>query len=140
MDRWLAARGRTRLGGLAIYIGSVCILGALYYAAAKAGLRLAYLHGAVTALWPPVGVGIAVLVLYGPRLWPGIVIGDLLVGDYSTPLGTVLGQTTGNTLEVLLAALLLRRLIGGRTGLERVRDVFALLACAVAGSVVSASF
>ena len=40
-------------------------------------------------------------------------IGDLLVGDYSTPMGTVLGQTVGNTLEVVVAALLLRRLIGG---------------------------
>ena len=30
----------------------------------------------------------------------GIVIGDLLVADFSSPLGTVLGQTVGNTLEV----------------------------------------
>ena len=50
--------------------------------------------------------------LFGTRLWPGIVIGDLLVADFSTPLGTVLGQTVGNTLEVVVAALLLRRLVG----------------------------
>ena len=79
---------------------SIGLLAALYYAAAKIGLRLAYLHGTVTALWPPVGVGIAALVLYGTRLWPGIVIGDLLVADFSSPLGTVLGQTLGNTLEI----------------------------------------
>src|ERR671929_422533 len=96
------------------YAASVVLLAAAYFLAAKLGLRLAYLHGAVTALWPPVGVGIAALVLYGPRLWPGIVIGDLLVGDYSTPLGTVLGQTAGNTLEVVVGALLLRRLTAGR--------------------------
>ena len=94
----------------------------------------------MTALWPPVGVGIAALVLYGTRLWPGIVIGDLLVGDYSTPMGTVLGQTVGNTLEVVVAALLLRRLIGVRTGLERVGDVFALVAAAAVGTLISASF
>jgi integral membrane sensor domain MASE1 len=35
----------------------------VYYVAAKLGLKLAYLDGAVTALWPPVGVGIAALVL-----------------------------------------------------------------------------
>ena len=102
---------------------------ALYYAAAKIGLRLAYLDGAVTALWPPVGVGIAALVLYGPRLWPGIVIGDLLVADFSTPLGTVLGQTVGNTLEVVVAAVLLRRLTGGRPAMDRVGDVLALVGC-----------
>ena len=119
---------------------SIGLLAALYYVAAKIGLRLAYLHGTVTALWPPVGVGIAALVLYGTRLWPGIVIGDLLVADFSSPLGTVLGQTLGNTLEILVAAVLLRRLIGNRTGLERVGDVFALVAAAAAGALISASF
>ena len=115
IDRRVASWRRTQLGRLGLYVAAVCLLAALYYAAAKIGLRLAYLNGAVTALWPPVGVGIAALVLYGPRLWPGIVIGDLLAADYSTPLGTVLGQTVGNTLEVVVAAVLLRRLVGGRS-------------------------
>src|SRR5262249_8298658 len=104
------------------------------------GLELAYLNGAVAALWPPAGLGLAVLFLYGVRLWPGIVIGDLLLGDYSTPLGTVVGQTVGNTLALVLAALLLRRLTAGRGGLDRVRDVLALVACAVVAAVVSAAF
>jgi PAS domain S-box-containing protein len=135
----LASRRSTRPGRLMLLGASIGLLAALYYAAAKIGLRLAYLHGTVTALWPPVGVGIAALVLYGTRLWPGIVIGDLLVGDFSSPLGTVLGQTLANTLEILVAAVLLRRLIGGRTGLERVGDVFALVAAAVVGALISAS-
>jgi PAS domain S-box-containing protein len=130
----------TRAGRLGRYAASVCILAGLYYAAAKIGLRLAYLHGAVTALWPPVGVGIGALVLYGPRLWPGIVIGDLLAADYSTPIGTVLGQTVGNTLEVLVAALLLRRLVGDRPALERVREVLVLVGAAAVGTLISASF
>ena len=112
----------------------------LYYLAARAGLRLAYLHGSVTALWPPVGVGIAALVIGGPGLWPGIVAGDLLVADFSTPWGTVLGQTVGNTLEVVVAALLFIRLAGGRRDLERVWDVLALVICAVVGTLISAAF
>jgi PAS domain S-box-containing protein len=139
-DSHLASWRSTRPGRLMLLGVSIGLLAAVYYAAAKIGLRLAYLHGTVTALWPPVGVGIAALVLYGTRLWPGIVIGDLLVGDFSSPLGTVLGQTLGNTLEVVVAAVLLRRLIGGRTGLERVGDVFALVAAAVVGALISASF
>jgi PAS domain S-box-containing protein len=122
------------------YVGAVLLLAGAYWAAAKIGLRLAYLDGAVTALWPPVGVGIAALVLYGPRLWPGIVIGDLLVADFSSPLGTVLGQTAGNTLEVVIAALILRRLVGTRVAMTRVVEVFALVACAAAGTLVSATF
>ena len=121
-------------------VGSVALLAVAYYVAAKIGLRLAYLDGAVTALWPPVGVGIAALVLYGPRLWPGIVIGDLLVADFSTPFGTVIGQTVGNTLEVVIAAVLLRRLTRGRIALDRVGDVFALVAASVAATPISAIF
>ena len=102
-------------------LGSVLVLALAYYVAAKLGLKLAYLDGAVTALWPPVGVGIAALVLLGPRQWPGVVIGDLLVADFSTPLGTVVGQTAGNTLEVLVAAVLLRRLARADVAMDRVR-------------------
>ena len=130
----------TRPGHPGRYALSVCLLAALYYGAAKLGLRLAYLNGAVTALWPPVGIGIAALVLYGPGLWPGIVVGDLLAADYSTPFGTVVGQTVGNTLEVLVAALLLRRLVGNRPALERVWEVLALVGCAAVGTLISACF
>jgi PAS domain S-box-containing protein len=118
----------------------VVVLAAAYYVAAKIGLRLAYLDGAVTALWPPVGVGIAALVLYGTRLWPGIVIGDLLVADFSSPIGTVAGQTIGNTLEVVVAALVLRRLTRRGPAIDRVGDVLALVAAGAVGTAISASF
>ena len=130
-------RGTRAVGG---YLLAVVALAAVYYGTAKLGLSLAYLDGAVTALWPPVGVGIAVLTRFGLRLWPGIVVGDLLAANYSTPLGTVLGQTTGNTLEILVAALLLRRLVGPGVGLTRVVQVLTLVACAVVGALISACF
>jgi integral membrane sensor domain MASE1 len=136
----LRAWQQTPAGQLARYAVEVGVVAALYYGAARAGLQLAYLNGSVTALWPPVGVGIAALVILGPRVWPAIVIGDLLVADFSTPFGTVLGQTVGNTLEVVAAALLFRRLAHRRTGLERVWDVLALVACAAVGTLISATF
>jgi signal transduction histidine kinase len=91
----------------------------------------------VTAFWPPVGLGIAALVLYGPRLWPAIVIGDLLAGDYSTPLGVTLGQTLGTVAAIVVAALLLIRLGARRPGL-RVRDVLVLIVCSAAGTALGA--
>src|SRR5215210_721162 len=99
--RRIEALGRTRRGGVALYAGSVALVALAYYLVGRIGLELAYLDGAVAALWPPAGLGLAVLFLYGIRLWPGIVVGDLLLGDFSTPLGTVLGQTVGNTLAVV---------------------------------------
>src|SRR5215218_489441 len=105
------------------YAGAL-VLGALaYYAAGRLGLELAYLDGAVAAIWPPAGLGLALLFLYGVRLWPGIVVGDLLLADFSTPLGTVAGQTVGNTLALVAGAQLLRRLTGGRGDLTRSLDV-----------------
>ena len=122
------------------YAGAVAAVSAAYYVAGRIGLELAYLDGAVAALWPPAGLGLAVLFLYGTRLWPGIVIGDLLLGDFSTPLGTVLAQTVGNTASLVVAALLLRRLTNGRGSLERVTDVLAFVACALVAALISAAF
>src|SRR4051794_7041293 len=131
---------RTAHGGVALYVLALALVAIAYYGVGRIGLELAYLNGAVAALWPPAGLGLAVLFLYGVRLWPGIVVGDLLLGDFSTPLGTVLAQTVGNTVAVVAAALLLRRLTGGRGQLDRVADVVALVVCALVAAIVSAAF
>jgi signal transduction histidine kinase len=122
------------------YAATVALVAGAYYLTGRLGLELAYLDGAVAALWPPAGLGLAVLFLYGIRLWPGVVIGDLLLADFSTPLGTVLGQTVGNTLAVVAAALVLRRLTGGRGDLARTVDVLAFVVCALVAATVSAAF
>src|SRR3954447_17480138 len=140
MRRRMLAFRRTGPGGLVLYAAAIAVVAVAYYLTGRIGLELAYLNGAVAAVWPPAGLGLAVLFLYGTRLWPGIVIGDLLLGDYSTPLGTVAGQTVGNTLALVVAALVLRRLTGGRAALERVADVLALVACAIIAAVISAAF
>jgi signal transduction histidine kinase len=131
---------RSRRGRAALYASAVSLVACAYYLAGRLGLELAYLDGAVAAVWPPAGLGLAVLFLYGVRLWPGIVVGDLLLADFSTPLGTVLGQTVGNTLSLVIAAVLLRRLTGGRGDLARIVDVLAFVVCAVVAAAVSAAF
>jgi signal transduction histidine kinase len=136
----LVALSRDRHGRVALYLSAVALVAVTYYLAGRLGLAFGYLDGAVTAVWPPAGLGLAVLFLYGIRLWPGIVIGDLLLADFSTPLGTVLGQTVGNTLALVVAALLLRHLAGGRGNLDRTLDVLALVVCAVVAALVSAAF
>jgi len=139
-ERLVDAVRRGNRAGLVLYLLMLALVALGYYVAGRIGLELAYLNGAVAALWPPAGLGLAVLFLYGVRLWPAIVVGDLFLGDYSTPLGTVLAQTFGNTVALVAAALLLRRLTDGRGGLERVADVLAFVACAIVAAVVSAAF
>jgi signal transduction histidine kinase len=126
--------------GAARRAAAIVVVALAYYLAGRAGLELAYLDGAVAAAWPPAGVGLAILVLYGPWMVPGIVIGDLLLADFSTPLGTVLAQTVGNTLALVVAAWIFRRLTHGRAGLDRVVDVLVLFLCAAVAAIISAAF
>jgi signal transduction histidine kinase len=136
---FVATDFRTPMGA-ARQAAAIAVVALAYYLAGRVGLELAYLDGAVAAAWPPAGVGLAILVLYGPWMVPGIVIGDLLLGDFSTPLGTVLAQTVGNTLALVVAAWVFLRLTDGRAGLDRVVDVLALILCAAIAALISAAF
>src|SRR3954453_15752742 len=80
LRRGIARLRRTRRGSAALYVAAVGCLAVTYYLAGKVGLELAYLDGAVAALWPPAGLGFAGLFLGGGGVWPGIVMGDLLLG------------------------------------------------------------
>src|SRR5436190_10658028 len=110
------------------YVAGVLALGAAYYGAAKLGQSLRY-TASVSAIWPPVGLGIAALYLWGLRWWPGILVGELvvngelLVNENGFPLGSLLGQQAGNMAEIVVGAVLLRRLIGPRAALDRAERV-----------------
>src|SRR6188472_3255242 len=87
-------------------------LALVYYGVAHVGFAFEFAGPVAAIVWLPVGVAIAFLYLGGVGLWPGVVVGDLLVNDYSAlPVGTAVAQTFGNLLEVLVATLLMRRLI-----------------------------
>src|ERR1700731_2790877 len=101
------------------YLAGVCAL-----AAAKLGLTLAFVAEQVTLVWPPTGIALAALLLFGYRLWPGIALGAFLANATANePLPVACGIAVGNTLEAVVGAWLLQRLIGFRNPLERLRDV-----------------
>src|SRR3954452_3105056 len=117
----------------------VAVLAAAYYGAAQFGYALDLSGPVASIVWLPVGVAIAFLYLGGLRYWPGVLIGDVLANDYSTlPVGSALGQTCGNMLEVLVAAILLERLCR-RSPLASVRSLGYLLVALGAGVAVSAT-
>ncbi len=92
------------------YVLGVLALIVAYDGAAQLSYQLEFAGPVAAIVWLPVGVGIAFLSLGGLQYWPGVVIGDLLANDYSTlPIGSALGQTTGNLAEVVVAAILIRR-------------------------------
>src|SRR4051795_1475774 len=113
------------------YVAGVVGLAAAYYGAAKVGQTLRY-TASVSAIWPPAGLGIAALYLWGIRWWPGVLLGELVVNAHllasdSIPLGSLLGQQTGNMAEVIVGALLLRRLLGPDAAMDRVEQLGGML-------------
>jgi signal transduction histidine kinase len=117
-------------------------LAATYFAAGKLGLSLAFVHASATAVWPPTGIALAALLFFGPRVWPGVLIGAFLVN--LTTAGSAVssaGIAMGNTLEAVLAAYLVERYANGLHAFDRLGDVlrFAILA-ALVSPLVSATF
>jgi signal transduction histidine kinase len=114
-------------------------LAILYFVTAKVGLELATVGRSVSFVWPPTGLALAVLVLHGRWLWPGVLAGAFAVNAATpgVPLLSALVMGAGNTAEALLGATLLLRL-GFDPPLHRVSDVVRLTLCAAAAAVVSA--
>ena len=111
---------------------------AVYFVAGKLGLSLAFVNASATAVWPPTGLAIAALLLFGPQLIPGILIGALAVNlGTSGDLPSSAGIAIGNTLEAILGSYLVQRWASGRNAFERPQNVllFALFAATVAPAV-----
>ncbi|MCI0330906.1 MAG: MASE1 domain-containing protein [candidate division Zixibacteria bacterium] len=127
-------RGILRLAVLAL-------LTAVYFAAGKLGLQLAFLHPSATPIWPPTGIALAAFLLLGYRVWPAVFAGAFLVNHTTAgSMATSLGIALGNTLEGIAGAWLVNRFAGGLGAFNRPRDVirFAVLAGMLA-TAVSAS-
>jgi integral membrane sensor domain MASE1 len=126
----LAAQGSQGEARL-LYLLKIGLIAGSYYGSAKLGLNLAFTTSSVTAIWPPTGIALAALVIWGRSVWPGVALGAFLANAWTgVPFITVLGITCGNTLEAVVGASLLRRVGDFRPSLERVRDVLALVVLA----------
>jgi PAS domain S-box-containing protein len=117
----------TRNGtGRTVVLGT--LIGVTYVAAAQLGFRVAFLAEQVTTVWAPTGIALAALLLWGVRLWPVIWVAAFVVNaGTNAPLWTALVIATGNTLEAVAAAWVLRRLPGFDPGLRRVGSVLAFV-------------
>ncbi len=121
-----------------VRMGLLC---GLYVSAAKLGLSLDAVSGFATAVWPPTGIALAALVLYGYRLWPAIAVGAFLVNaSAGAPVLVASGMALGNTLEAVVGTYLLQRVVGFQPALARLRDVFGLVVLAAGlSTLVSAT-
>jgi diguanylate cyclase (GGDEF)-like protein len=135
-----ASRGPLGLDPRVEYLGRLAIVTAAYFGCAKAGLAFAFANQSVTSVWPPTGLALAAVLVWGYRMWPAVAAGAFLANITTAgPILAVSGIAAGNTLEAVLAAYLLQRFTGFRPSLERVSDVVALVVYGAALSTTVAA-
>ena len=111
------------------HVWRIALLAAAYALVGRLGLAMEPVGGFATLVWPPSGISLAALVLYGRALWPGVALGALLVNVWvGAPLLVALGIAAGNTLEAVLGAWALAKISGFTPSLRRLKDVMALVA------------
>jgi diguanylate cyclase (GGDEF)-like protein/PAS domain S-box-containing protein len=117
------------------------LIAATYFAAARFGLTMALTAEQVTLVWPPTGLALAILLLFGLEMWPGILVGAFLANVTShEPVVVALAIAAGNTLEAVTAASLLRRYVQLGESLDTVRHALGLVLCgAVISTTISAT-
>ncbi|MEX1247437.1 MAG: MASE1 domain-containing protein [Anaerolineales bacterium] len=122
------------------YLLKIFFIAVIYHMAARLGLMMAYVQNNTSPVWPPTGIALATLLIFGYSAWPGISLG-VLVGSLVTGAdpAIALAMTVGNTLEALVGAYLLKRFFDFRNNMERIRDVLGLALVATFSATISAT-
>ena len=78
---------------------------AAYFAAARVGFLLDLEPGFASSIWPAAGIGSAALLVWGPRLWPGVLIGSFLFNWWLSDLLLAEMPGTARTADDIAVAL-----------------------------------
>ena len=120
-------------------VGLIAAVAIVYFAAARFGLGFAVMAEQVTVVWPPSGIALAALLVLGFPAGPGVWLGALAANILAHEgVGTALAIATGNTLEAVAGAWLLRR-VRFHEGVDRIWDVMGLLGLAAGLSTMVAA-
>ncbi|MGH9240969.1 MAG: sensor histidine kinase [Vicinamibacterales bacterium] len=116
------------------------LLAAVYIAAGRLSLLLAFANANASPVWPPTGLAIGALLIFGLRAWPAIAVGAFVVNltNSGSPAAALL-IAAGNTLEAVVAAWLTLRYARGRAAFNSTRHVLRFAAIAANASFIAAS-
>jgi PAS domain S-box-containing protein len=112
--------------------------GIAYYVVGRLGLLLAIPPGYATAVWPASGIALAGTLLFGYRVWPGILLASFLINVETsldtTSTASILNTTVlaasigiGASLQAIVGAFLIRRFTQYLTALVEARDIIKFL-------------
>ena len=133
----------------------IIFVAVIYFLSAYFGLLLSFPDPITSPVWPPVGIGLALIILLGNKTWPGITIGSLLaymlvfwLNGIAIDLAAIKASTLiaiGNTVEILIGQYLLNRFIKNTDLFKNTSDTFiflliALFMCLIGSSIGTYSF
>ncbi|HEX6811239.1 MAG TPA: MASE1 domain-containing protein [Planctomycetota bacterium] len=100
-------------------------LASVYFAAGKLGLTHAFVNRSVSPVWPPTGIALAALLVFGLRVWPAIFVGAFFVNATTTgDVWSSIAIAVGNTLEGVVGAFVVHWFARGCRVFERPQDIF----------------
>ncbi|MDX5362542.1 MAG: EAL domain-containing protein [Pseudazoarcus pumilus] len=108
-------------------------IAALYGLAGWLSLQILVPTGYVAPVYPPAGIALGAMLLYGYRVWPGVLVGALLTNAVATlysgqdPGPTIVISGAGAALQAAAGAWLARRLISFPNPLDSPRSIARLL-------------
>lgn len=116
-----------------------------YYIAGRFGLLLAVPPGYATPVWPASGLALAAALLWGYRVWPGVLIGSFLANislgvDTSTQAALIKSLMipfsigSGAAIQAVAGAWLFHKFIGKTSNLDTINEIIRFLLLAPVGS------
>jgi len=128
----------------------IILVAVIYFLSAYFGLLLAFRDPITSPVWPPVGIGLALILFLGVKTWPGITIGSLIaymlvfwLNGIEINSGTIQASiiiSIGNTVEILLGRYLLYRFIKDKDPFKNTHNTFVFLIIALIMCLIGSSF
>src|SRR6478609_9993982 len=116
------------------------LVGIAYFTFAGLGLHLASINPSATPIWPPTGLAIAAILLWGYRIVPAILIAAFLINQLTAgSIFTSLAIACGNTLEAVSAGYLVGRWAEGEQVFATPTGVAKFALISLAATSVSAT-
>src|SRR5271170_2705540 len=89
------------------------LLAAVYLVSGMVGRASSFMGGEVALVWPPAGIALAAVLVFGYRIWWGVLVGAwVFTFMRGSPFGFFTVATAiGNTVGALVCAYLLERFV-----------------------------
>lgn len=98
---------------------NILLVALLYYLSAELGFILAFNDQTLLPFWPPAGIALAMIILYGRAIWPGIAIGSLIITVKNFWFGAIDSVQLLMAVSVIITASRILESIAGEILLKR---------------------